>query len=223
MEGKTFEKYEVLRHLASNQLTKSVLAMVPEIHTSACDQTLFDLNFNFFVFRKLKISAPSNQIHQKLLCPETFARDKVLLSRTRPESGVILLPISMPFYHGQEPKGYANAILYSWLSHNEHFKVAGLNPKTLKSTIVPGRSLLILPIQKNRFVAEEETNHLYCCDSSFILPRILPSPYAKMQDYVMSMILFNSHKKIYDQILFEERIKRQKLLLNTNMVELIST
>lgn len=218
MKNLTSPPHKIVKHLENNQLTRSIIEMLPGTKGFHSDKALFELNFNFFVFRTLKVSYPCVSIHQRLLDGKYFKRETCLLGDTKPETGIILLPAPITVVHSTGEKLKITGVLYSWLSHSEHFRYAGLDMNKIDKC-VPGKSLLILPMDSDRFIPEEETNHLYCCDRDYGIRRIFSSPYSDIQNYVMSFILFNAYRKVYDHTLFDSKIRRGKYHYAENLIE----
>ncbi|WP_316738383.1 hypothetical protein [Pedobacter aquatilis] len=187
----------------------------------SASEILFELNFNFFVYKYLKISYISREIHGTLKNNENFYRDKSLLPETEPQIGLMLLSQPLQIKKIDHKMVLIDAIFYSWLSHEEHFRVGGLSGQSNKYTITDGRSLLILPMSQNSFIRDIDLSRLYSRDMDYNRQRTNAPDYDKLQDYVMSFILLDSYKEIYNHTLLDSPIKRQQIQYQSNYINII--
>ncbi len=149
----------------------------------------------FFINKTLQINYISTTIHKKLNDITNFIKAKSLLKDSPEMTGLLLLPETLlpnfnvtEYIDNADPKDYpVNAVLYSWLSANNHDKIQKQSQLAdLKKRIVEGekppaganwslqmkelqdeedeweedlRTLVIIPIHNNKFT--QATDSIY--------------------------------------------------------------
>tara|TARA_R110002126_G_scaffold193388_4_gene341745 strand:- start:527 stop:1474 length:948 start_codon:yes stop_codon:yes gene_type:complete len=189
-------KFPILAFIDKNKLTEKGFKSME-------DAEEIEESFEFFRDKILQINYISSTIHDKLSDTTNFVKAKSLLPNSKETSGLILLPetIYPDFSKVQEygepnEKEYPiNAILYSWLSANNHDKIsnksqledlqkrinsgekepAGANWKSLMESLQnedeewdeEQRTLLIIPIYNNRITSATDDFYLISEDEMY--------------------------------------------------------
>lgn len=125
-------KFPILGCIKNNKLTDKVFDMLD--NSGFDDKGISDIkpSFDFFNGKQLQINYISATIHEKLSDTNNFVKAKSLLVNSPETTGLLLLPetvlpdfTNVPEYVDVDPKDYPiNAILYSWLSSNNHDKIS---------------------------------------------------------------------------------------------------
>jgi len=130
------EKIPILSCIDNNVLSEKIQKFVDAIIIYD-DKERSDLNssFPFFVDKELQINYISKSIHNRLLDTSNFVKAKKLLKGSPTTVGLLLLPETIysdfsnhPDYSQAKSEDYPiNAILYSWLSMDEHDRISNQN------------------------------------------------------------------------------------------------
>ncbi len=125
-------KFPILGSIENNKLTENVFNMLD--NSGFDEKGVGDIrqSFDFFTGKNLQINYISSTIHEKILQTNNFIKAKSLLRNSPETTGLLLLPetilpdfSNVPDYVQVDPKDYPiNAILYSWLSSNNHDKIS---------------------------------------------------------------------------------------------------
>ena len=228
----TINDYPILRYIDENELTSGIYRMLDDSGYDGKSILDIEKSFKFFAGRKMDINHISPDILSALEKTPKFIHDRTLLENTRERTGLLLLPgtilpdfSNVPTYAEADPRDYPiDAILYSWLSYNNHYSIAGtFDPEDIYRG-EQGRSLLIIPICGDRITQATEQ---FCMTSN---DEIYGWPYSENEgrhwygqthDMIMSLILVNSYCEIYDQIITDLPAKRKMVNCNDNDIEMI--
>ncbi len=221
-------EFPILGCLNNNKLTDGFFDML--FNSGYDDKGIKDTmqSFDFFLDKQLRISAIPLPIHEKIWCTNDFLRAKPLLANSPEVTGLLLLPetilpdfTNVPNYVDVDPNDYPiNAILYSWLSSNNHDKISNRSHlKDLQKRIITGeiepetgwkrlleklcdeeglwpesdRTLIIIPIHNDRITQATRQYELINHDDMYgddYSNREGRAWYGKVHDYVMSFILY---------------------------------
>jgi len=192
--------FPILSCVYDNQLGDRISEFVyTQVHDEAGIKEIMG-SAAFFKHRHLNINYITNDLHNKLQTTSDFLPYKHLLKASVTGAGLLLLPeilypdfSNVPDFAGADPEDYPiDAILYSWLSINDHEKHSGSFDTDMPWENDDDRELFILPIYQDgttqatgRF---EMTNNdeIYGWEYSTAEGR---GWYGKVHDYVMSFIL----------------------------------
>lgn len=208
----TEDKFPILGCVRNNILTDKIKEFVDKQVSDKKEQKEILDSAEIFKNKKLQINYISNSIHQKLLDTSNFIKAKSLLKKSPPTFGLLLLPetvypnfTNVPEYVEVDSNEYPiNAILYSWLSINEHDKITGDYDPEDPWDNEDDRQLLILPIyddgttQGTRQFEMVNNDEIYGWEYSDNECRAW---YGKIHDYVMSFILFYNYTETETRIL----------------------
>lgn len=192
--------FPILDCFKNNILTNQIHEM---LHSSGYDKegiASISESFKFFIGLKHKIDFIPIDIHEKCLDTKRFVSQKSKLLKSEQTVGLLLLPetilsdfSNVPDYVDVEIEDYPiNAILFSWLSFDNHDKINGTFD-THGSNY--GRELLILPIDKHRITQATNqyeltsNNEIYGWEYSESEGRAW---YGKIHDYVMSFLIYKT-------------------------------
>ena len=222
------DKFPVLSCIENNVLSEKIQEFLDRQIPEKKEQKNVISSFPFFVNKSLQINYISKGIHERLIETSNFIKAKKLLKGSPTTTGLLLLPetiypdfTNVPDYVDTDIKDYPiNAILYSWLTMDEHNNISGewtLND--LKSRIKAGekppqgadwdglikqledeeewgndedRELLILPIY-NEGTTQASSRGIVNNDEIYGWEYSEAEDrcwYGKIHDYVMSFILF---------------------------------
>lgn len=134
-------KFPILGCIKSNKLTDKVFDMVDNSGYDEAGIVDIKSSLPFFVGRHVQVNYISSTIHEKLSETNNFIKAKSLLIDSPEMTGLLLLPqtilpdfTNVPEYVHADPNDYPiNAILYSWLSSNNHDKISNKITKKNKS------------------------------------------------------------------------------------------
>ena len=140
-------KFPILGSIENNKLTDKVFNMLD--NSGFDDKVAGEIGqgFDFFWGKNLQINYISSTIHEKIAQINNFIKAKSLLKNSPETIGLLLLPetilpnfSNVPDYIQVDPKDYpVNAILYSWLSSNNHDKISNKSKlKNLQQRISAG-------------------------------------------------------------------------------------
>lgn len=196
-------KFPILGCIENNKLTNKIFDMLD--NSGYDEKGISDIkrSFDFFFSRPLQINYISSTIHQKIADTNNFVKAKSLLRNSPETTGLLLLPetilpdfSNVPDYAGADPKDYPiNAILYSWLSANNHDRISNKSQlENLQQRIKAGekppagadwdrliqdlqdsedewdeesRTLIIIPIDSNRITQGTDQYHLISNDEIY--------------------------------------------------------
>lgn len=196
-------KFPILGCIENNKLTNKIFDMLD--NSGYDEKGILDIkrSFDFFSGRPLQINYISSTIHQKIADTNNFVKAKSLLRNSPETAGLLLLPetilpdfSNVPDYAGADPKDYPiNAILYSWLSANNHDRISNKSQlENLQQRIKAGekppagadwdrliqdlqdsedewdeesRTLIIIPIDSNRITQGTDQYHLISNDEIY--------------------------------------------------------
>lgn len=206
------KRFPILGCVENNILTPKIKEFVDRQVTDKSEQADILKSVNFFKDKKLQINYISNTIHEKLIDTSNFLKAKSLLKNSPKTVGLILLPTTIypdftnvPEYVDVNSEDYPiNAILYSWLSMNEHDKLANSFDEEDPWENDEDRELLILPIfndgttQGTKFYEMTNPDEIYGWEYSESEGRAW---YGKIHDYVMSFILFYNYTETETHII----------------------
>jgi hypothetical protein len=222
------DKFPILSCIENNVLSEKIQEFLDRQIPEKEEQKDIISSFPFLVNRSLQINYISKGIHEKLIETSNFIKAKELLKGSPTTTGLLLLPetiypdfTNVPEYVDADSEDYPiNAILYSWLTMDEHDKISNewtLND--LKNRIKAGekppqgadwdglieqleneeewgnnedRELLILPIY-NEGTTQASSRGIVNDDSMYGWEYSDQEDrcwYGKIHDYVMSFILF---------------------------------
>lgn len=145
----TENKFPILGCIEKNILSEKIQTLVDNQTLDKSEQEDMLSSFPFFVNKKIQINYISKSIHEKLIDTSNFIKAKRLLKGSPTTVGLLLLPstiypdfTNVPDYVEAEAKDYPiNAILYSWLSMDEHDKISNeFTIKDLKRKISEGQT-----------------------------------------------------------------------------------
>lgn len=209
------EDFPVLGCMKGNVLTKEIIHFVNRQVPEEEEQKEIVESANFFHDRTLKINYISKSLHEQLLITSNFISAKKSLKDSPTGAGLLLLQdilypdfTNVPDYVDIDSEDYPiDAILYSWLSTNDHDKLIGDFDEEDPWERDEDRQLFILPIyqdgttQAAKHYEMTSNDDIYGWDYSNAEGRAW---YGKIHDYVMSfLICYNSsNKQIKDT--FEE-------------------
>jgi len=128
----TEDKFPILSCVENNILSEKIQEFLDRQVPDKEEQKEMLSSFPFFVNKRLQINYISKSIHEKLLDTSNFIKAKDLLKGSPQTVGLLLLPetiypdfTNVPDYVDADPEDYPiNAILYSWLSMDEHDKIS---------------------------------------------------------------------------------------------------
>lgn len=128
----TEDKFPILSCVENNILSEKLQEFLDRQVPDKEEQKEMLSSFPFFVNKRLQINYISKSIHEKLLDTSNFIKAKDLLKGSPQAVGLLLLPetiypdfTNVPDYVDVDPEDYPiNAILYSWLSMDEHDKIS---------------------------------------------------------------------------------------------------
>jgi hypothetical protein len=224
------ENYPILKFIEDNRL-KWLNEMLEDSGYDEDGIKSISENFKYFEDKPIQAYFISKSIHKYLLNTNKFINDKILLTDTSEETGIIILPETLypnfdevPRYVEIEPNEYPiNAIAYSWLAHSNHCIIDGdcddedlLNNKD--------KTLVILPFFNNKITQATSCNHMIDYDESFGTERYHGSGrewYGTVTDYVMSFILANNNRNSYDYLISGDKLNRVSIGFNNSKVEII--
>lgn len=222
------DKFPILSCIENNVLSEKIQEFLDRQIPEKEEQKDIISSFPFLVDKSLQINYISKGIHEKLIETSNFIKAKELLKGSPTTTGLLLLPetiypdfTNVPDYVDADSEDYPiNAILYSWLTMDEHDKISNewtLND--LKSRIKAGekppqganwdglieqlendeewgndedRELLILPIY-NEGTTQASSSGIVNNDEIYGWEYSEAEDrcwYGKIHDYVMSFILF---------------------------------
>lgn len=221
-------RFPILGSVINNRLTEDVFEILE--NSGFDDKAISEIkqSFDFFFGQELQINYISKTIHEKLSDISNFIKAKSLLLNSPETTGLLLLPETIlpdfskvPDYAKADPNEYPiNAILFSWLSANNHDKIsnkgqlerlqermrsgekppAGANwdnlirdlQETEEEWDESQRTLLIIPIDKDRITQATKQLHLTSEEELFGWEYDTDDRewYGKIHDYVMSFLLF---------------------------------
>jgi len=125
------KEFPILGCIKNNKLTDKIQNMLE--NSGFDDKGITDIkqSFDFFKGKTLRINYITTTIHEKLSFTDNFIKAKSLLINSPETTGLLLLPetivpdfTNVPEYAQAKPQDYPiNAILYSWLSANNHDKI----------------------------------------------------------------------------------------------------
>lgn len=197
------KKFPILGCIENNKLTNKISDMLD--NSGYDDKGVLDIkpSFDFFFSKLLQINYISSTIHEKIADSNNFIKAKSILPNSPETTGLLLLPetifpdfSNVPDYAKAEPKDYPiNAILYSWLSANNHDKISNKSQlENLQQRIKAGetpppgadwdslmkslqenedewdeesRTLIIIPIDSNRITQGTSQYHLISNDEIY--------------------------------------------------------
>jgi len=194
------QNFPILSCLQKNTLTEQITAFVNRQVSEKGEQNEILESADFFKNRNLTISYITPHLHKELLVTANFLPAKNLLKGSATGAGLLLLPetlypdfINVPEYVDADSEDYPiDAILYSWLSINDHDKHFGDYNEEDPWEKEEDRELFILPVYQDGTTQAtkryEMTNNdeLYGWAYSDTEGRAW---YGKVHDYVMSYIL----------------------------------
>lgn len=196
-------KFPILGCIENNKLTNKIFDMLD--NSGYDEKGISDIkrSFDFFFHRPLQLNYVSSTIHQKIADTNNFVKAKSLLRNSPETTGLLLLPetilpdfSNVPDYADADPKDYPiNAILYSWLSANNHDRISNKSQlENLQQRIKAGekppagadwdrliqdlkdsedewdeesRTLIIIPIDSNRITQGTDQYHLISNDEIY--------------------------------------------------------
>lgn len=225
------DKFPILSCVNNNKLSEKIQEFLDRQIPEKEEQKDVISSFPFFIDKKLQINYLSKVIHQKLLDTSNFIKAKEMLKGSPTTVGLLLLPetiypdfTNVPEYINIDSEDYPiNAILYSWLSMDEHDKISNeYQLKDLRKRIDAGeeppkgadwdglieqlendedwgndkdRELLILPIFDDG-TTQASSSGIVNNDEIYgweYSDQEMRSFYGKIHDYVMSFILFYNY------------------------------
>lgn len=157
-------------------------------------------SFIFFMEKTMEIDYLSINLHKKLFETTYFEPYKSLLDNSPESTGLLLLPETIfpdfsqvPDYVDVNEADYPiNAIIYSWLSIDNHDKLIGNFDEEEPWHKPQERALLILPVCKDRITQATDQRHLVGYSEEYGMPCREGSGrewYGKIHDYVMSNLI----------------------------------
>lgn len=122
------DKIPILGCIQKNILTDKFQEFVDRQIPDKNEQRELNASLPFFVNKSLQINYISNSIHERLIDNSNFIKAKRLLRNSPSSVGLLLLPktiypdfSNVPDYVSVDSEDFPiNAILYSWLSMDEH-------------------------------------------------------------------------------------------------------
>ena len=232
-------KFPILSCMQRNMLTEGIANFVNRQVPDKNEQKEILESADFFKDRNLTITYITPRLHQELQITANFLPAKKILKDSATGAGVLLLPetlypdfTNVPEYANVDSKDYPiDAILYSWLSindHDKHFSNYNTEDPWEKDE---DRELFILPVYQDgttqatkRF---EMTNNdeLYGWPFSDTEGRAW---YGKIHDYVMSYILCTTDTNdklntISADVKIPHTSTQTYLNDNSNLIEILST
>lgn len=125
------KKFPILGSIENNKLTNKIFDMLDNSGFDEKGIAEIKPSFDFFVGKTLQINYISSTIHEKIVDTKNFIKAKSLLPNSPETVGLLLLPetilpdfSNIPEYAKTDPTDYPiNAILYSWLSGNNHNRI----------------------------------------------------------------------------------------------------
>ncbi len=222
------DKFPILSCIENNVLSEKIQEFLDRQIPEKEEQKDIISSFPFLINKSLQINYISKGIHEKLIETSNFIKAKELLKGSPTTTGLLLLPktiypdfTNVPEYVDADSEDYPiNAILYSWLTMDEHDKIsnewtlndlnnrikAGEKPRQgadwdglieqLENEEEWGndedRELLILPIY-NEGTTQASSRGIVNDDSMYGWEYSDQEDrcwYGKIHDYVMSFILF---------------------------------
>ncbi len=228
----TIKDYPILKYIDNNELTSGIYHMLD--HSGYSEEGITDIekSFKFFAGKEININHISLEVLDALEITSNFIRDRTLLEGSKERAGLLLLPKTIfpnfdnvPEYAEADPADYPiNAILYSWLSFNNHEAIDGtFDPEDVHRG-EEGRSLVIIPICDDRITQATDEYHMTSNDEIYGWPYSENEGrhwYGQIHDMVMSLILVNSYPEVYDHIITDRPAKRKIVVCNYNDIEMI--
>lgn len=221
------EKFPILSCIESNILTNNIFDM---LNNSGFEEDVINEirpSFDFFTNRKLEINYISSEIHEKLIDTSYFIKGKSLLKISRETTGLLLLPkiiypdfSNLTDYLTVDNCDYPiNAIFYSWLTMDNHAKIAGTLEEGQEWGNDNDRELLIIPVCDDRITQATRQLELINSDEIFGWDYNVNEGrawYGKIHDYIMSFILFSNFMESETHTVNAIRItpKQTKTIIN---------
>jgi hypothetical protein len=134
----TEEKIPILSCIENNILSDKFQEFIDRQIPEKENQNEIKSSLPFFINKRLQINYISKSIHERLIDTSNFIKAKKLLKNSPTTVGLLLLPetiypdfSNVPDYVQVDNKDFPiNAILYSWLSMDEHDRIS--NKQTLE-------------------------------------------------------------------------------------------
>jgi hypothetical protein len=192
--------FPVLGCVQSNILTHEIIEFINRQVPDSAEQKELAESAAFFNGRSLRINYISQTFHKHLLNTSKFIKAKKFLKNSPTGAGLLLLPevlypdfTNVPDHVDVNSEDYPiDSILYSWLSINDHDKLAGDFDEEDPWEKEEDRQLFILPIyhdgttQATKHFEMTSNDDIYGWEYSDSEGRAW---YGKIHDYVMSFIL----------------------------------
>ncbi|TKC07481.1 hypothetical protein [Pedobacter frigoris] len=229
----TIKEYPILKYLDNNELTRGIYTMLDNSGYNEDGIIDIEKSFKYFAGRAIHINHISQEVLGSLEKTPNFNRDKTLLAGTKESAGLLLLPktilpdfSNVPEYAEANPSAYPiNAILYSWLSFNNHDIIDGTFDPEDAYRGDEGRSLVIIPICDDRITQATDEYHMTSNDEIYGWPCSESEGrewYGTIHDMIMSLILVNTFPDVYDHIITNHPAKREIVVCNYNDIEMIA-
>lgn len=217
----TEQTFPILKCVEKNVLNDKIFEFIEKQVLDFEEEKEIVKNTKFFIRENLQINYICNSIHEKLNDTSNFIKAKHLLKNSPTMTGLLLLPKTLypdfsnvPNYIDIENDEFPiNAILFSWLSMDEHDKITGDFDENDSWNNKTDRNLLILPIfndsttQATRQYEMINNDDVYGWKYSESEGRAW---YGKIHDYVMSFILFYNYTDSETKILNEISSGKQR-------------
>jgi hypothetical protein len=209
------KNFPILGCLQGNILTNEIIHFVNRQVPDQDEQKEIVESANFFYSRTLKINHISESLHKQLLLTSNFIHLRKLLKNSQTGAGLLLLPeilypdfTNVPEYVDIDCEDYPiDAILYSWLSTNDHDKLMGDFDEQDPWDKDEDRQLFILPIyqdgttQATKHYEMTSNDDIYGWEYSNAEGRAW---YGKIHDYVMSFLIYYNINNKYVKDAFEK-------------------
>lgn len=235
----TEDKFPILSCITNNVLSNKLQEFLDRQIPEKEEQEDILSSFPFFVNKNIQINYISKSIHEKLIDTSNFKKAKQLLKGSPTKTGLLLLPetiypdfTNVPEYVDADSDDFPiNAILYSWLTMDEHDKISNeYTLKNLKNRIKAGekppqgadwnglieqleneeewrndedRELLILPLY-DEGTTQASSRGIVNNDEIYAWEYSDQEDrcwYGKIHDYVMSFILFYNYTETETKII----------------------